>query len=311
MYDAFASGSRRFTLGHTWDGAPLPCAVGIAVLDALQPRGARRAGRRSAGRACATSSRQRSRDLPMVREVRGHGYLLGVEYVDPRDGESFLPRELRVAGRIDDRRARARPGDPLDAADRRRLRGRPEPVRAAVHHDRRGARARWSRGSRASSATSPKRSTASSAAAQPIARGRLGGRPPDERAASATRGRSSIQHEQPTPGGLRPPSGSRIAAPSRTSTGSTSRSARSTARDYDLIVSLGSEFAAFDDSIPWLEREQRLLREAADEDVPVLGICFGGQLLARVLGGGSFKGGQVRDRLAARAQHRSVARQRR
>src|SRR4030095_11295572 len=41
-------------------------------------------------------------DVPMVREVRGHGYLLGVEYVDPRDGASFLPPELRVAGRIDD-----------------------------------------------------------------------------------------------------------------------------------------------------------------------------------------------------------------
>jgi adenosylmethionine-8-amino-7-oxononanoate aminotransferase len=40
--------------------------------------------------------------IPLVREVRGHGYLLGVEYVDPRDDASFLPRELRVAGRIDD-----------------------------------------------------------------------------------------------------------------------------------------------------------------------------------------------------------------
>ena len=38
----------------------------------------------------------------MVREVRGHGYLLGVDYVDPRDGASFLPAELGVAGRIDD-----------------------------------------------------------------------------------------------------------------------------------------------------------------------------------------------------------------
>ena len=32
----------------------------------------------------------------------GHGFLLGVEYVDPRDGESFLPAELGVAGRLDD-----------------------------------------------------------------------------------------------------------------------------------------------------------------------------------------------------------------
>jgi adenosylmethionine-8-amino-7-oxononanoate aminotransferase len=42
------------------------------------------------------------RDVDIVREVRGHGYLLGIEYVDPRDGESFLPPELRAAGRIDD-----------------------------------------------------------------------------------------------------------------------------------------------------------------------------------------------------------------
>ncbi|MDQ6818060.1 MAG: type 1 glutamine amidotransferase [Actinomycetota bacterium] len=60
-------------------------------------------------------------------------------------------------------------------------------------------------------------------------------------------------------------------------------------RDYDMIVSLGSEFAAFDDSVPWLEREKRLLRSATEADVPILGICFGGQLLARVLGGSSFR----------------------
>lgn len=59
-------------------------------------------------------------------------------------------------------------------------------------------------------------------------------------------------------------------------------------RDYDLIVSLGSEFAAFDD-IPWIRREERLLREAADAEVPVLGICFGGQLLAKALGGEAFR----------------------
>jgi adenosylmethionine-8-amino-7-oxononanoate aminotransferase len=39
--------------------------------------------------------------IPLVREVRGHGFLLGVEYVDPRDGKSFLPPELGVARRVD------------------------------------------------------------------------------------------------------------------------------------------------------------------------------------------------------------------
>lgn len=61
------------------------------------------------------------------------------------------------------------------------------------------------------------------------------------------------------------------------------------AREYDLLASLGSEFAAFDDSIPFIHRESQLLRQAAADDVPVLGLCFGGQLLARVLGGMSFR----------------------
>src|SRR5439155_9025463 len=59
--------------------------------------------------------------------------------------------------------------------------------------------------------------------------------------------------------------------------------------DYDLIVSLGSEFAAFDQSLPFLEPEEKLMRQALDADVPILGVCFGGQLLARVLGGEGFR----------------------
>lgn len=53
---------------------------------------------------------------------------------------------------------------------------------------------------------------------------------------------------------------------------------------YDLIVSLGSEFAAFDDTKPFVPREATLMRRAVNEDVPILGLCFGGQMLARVLG---------------------------
>jgi GMP synthase-like glutamine amidotransferase len=61
---------------------------------------------------------------------------------------------------------------------------------------------------------------------------------------------------------------------------------------YDLIVSLGSEFAAFDDTKPFVPREARLLRRATDADVPVLGLCFGGQMLARALGGEVFRSTQ-------------------
>jgi GMP synthase-like glutamine amidotransferase len=54
---------------------------------------------------------------------------------------------------------------------------------------------------------------------------------------------------------------------------------------YDLVVSLGSEHAAHDDSVPWQADEQATLRAAAAADVPVFGVCFGGQSLSRALGG--------------------------
>jgi GMP synthase-like glutamine amidotransferase len=60
-------------------------------------------------------------------------------------------------------------------------------------------------------------------------------------------------------------------------------------RDYDLIVSLGSEFAAFDDAIPFVQREVKLYESAIEAGVPILGLCFGGQMLARVLGSRLFR----------------------
>jgi GMP synthase-like glutamine amidotransferase len=60
-------------------------------------------------------------------------------------------------------------------------------------------------------------------------------------------------------------------------------------REFDLLVPLGSEFPAYDDSRPFVQRSRRLLERAVDADVPVLGVCFGGQLLARVLGGEAYR----------------------
>jgi adenosylmethionine-8-amino-7-oxononanoate aminotransferase len=101
VYDAIDRGSREFDLGHTWDGAPLSSAVGLAVLDLLVERGLveqvrdRGPGLREDLEAALEGSE-------IVREVRGKGFLLGVELVDPRDGESFLPVGLDAASLIDD-----------------------------------------------------------------------------------------------------------------------------------------------------------------------------------------------------------------
>lgn len=101
VYDALAEGSAEFDLGHTWDGAPLPCAVGLAVLDYIVHHD------------LVTRVRERGPQLrdrladalkgsEIVGEVRGRGFLLGVELVDPRDGKSFLPHELDAATLVDD-----------------------------------------------------------------------------------------------------------------------------------------------------------------------------------------------------------------
>lgn len=100
VYEAIAAGSGHFTLGHTWNGAPLSCAVANAVLDVLQGDGL-------VEQVAANGPLLRDRleaalaDIPIVQEVRGHGYLLGVEYGDPREPGTFLPPALRVAARID------------------------------------------------------------------------------------------------------------------------------------------------------------------------------------------------------------------
>ena len=55
---------------------------------------------------------------------------------------------------------------------------------------------------------------------------------------------------------------------------------------HSFVVSLGSEQSANDTKAAWVPREIETLRQAVAGDVPVLGICFGGQALSLALGGG-------------------------
>jgi adenosylmethionine-8-amino-7-oxononanoate aminotransferase len=100
VYDAFANGSRLFDHGHTWDGAPLSCAVGLAVLEQIEGRGLvdRVAAR---GPALLEQLREAVGGLDVVGEVRGRGFLLGVDLVDPREPGRFLDDELDAAGLVD------------------------------------------------------------------------------------------------------------------------------------------------------------------------------------------------------------------
>jgi GMP synthase-like glutamine amidotransferase len=56
-------------------------------------------------------------------------------------------------------------------------------------------------------------------------------------------------------------------------------------RGFSFVASLGSERSA-GDTDGWVPMEIAMLRVAVAADVPVLGLCFGGQALAVALGGG-------------------------
>src|SRR5262249_17518405 len=56
------------------------------------------------------------------------------------------------------------------------------------------------------------------------------------------------------------------------------------APDFAAAVILGSELTAYDDTLPWLAGELAFIERMLAASVPVLGICFGAQAPARVLG---------------------------
>ncbi len=60
-------------------------------------------------------------------------------------------------------------------------------------------------------------------------------------------------------------------------------------QQYAAIIILGGPMAVYDNA-KFLQKEQELIKHALKDEIPVLGICLGSQLIAQAIGGKVYKG---------------------
>ena len=59
--------------------------------------------------------------------------------------------------------------------------------------------------------------------------------------------------------------------------------------EFSAIILLGGPMSVYD-GIPYLRKEQLLIKDAFQRNIPVLGVCLGSQLIAGALGGTVYRG---------------------
>lgn len=59
-------------------------------------------------------------------------------------------------------------------------------------------------------------------------------------------------------------------------------------KEFDGFLLTGSKFSAYDKE-PWIRQLSELIGKLNDQDIPLIGICFGHQLIAQALGGKTEK----------------------
>ena len=99
IVDEIAVQSRRMAEVHTFSGAPISCATGLAVLGVIRREGlVEQAAKR--GEFLRSLLEDRLGHLPVVGEIRGIGLMQMVEYVRSRDTREKFPADSNVAGSL-------------------------------------------------------------------------------------------------------------------------------------------------------------------------------------------------------------------
>lgn len=60
-------------------------------------------------------------------------------------------------------------------------------------------------------------------------------------------------------------------------------------KNYSLVIILGAP-ESVNDNLPYFQAEEKLIKKTVDDNIPLLGICLGSQLIAKTFGGRVYAG---------------------